>query len=67
LLTQGRAWEVALGLCKELQSQYETKLYAYQKLSDNLARQALLYAKIVAETRVYPMVRARASTPGSLV
>ena len=57
LLTQGRAWETALALCKELQGQYETQLYAYQRLSENLARQALLYAKIVQEPRVYPMVR----------
>ena len=39
LLGKGAAYESALVLCKELQEQYETQIFAYQRLSEILAHQ----------------------------
>ena len=39
LLGKGTAYESALVLCKELQEQYETQIFAYQRLSEILAHQ----------------------------
>jgi len=54
LLSKGRAWETAIGLCKELQQQYELHTFSYQRLSELLTHQATLYGKIVGEPRQFP-------------
>jgi len=50
---QGKCWENAIGLCKELSDVYETNLYDYTKLSDVLRRQAAFYEKITGTERLY--------------
>uniref|UniRef100_A0A1L8DMR3 Putative signaling protein n=1 Tax=Nyssomyia neivai TaxID=330878 RepID=A0A1L8DMR3_9DIPT len=48
---QGKMWETALGMCKELAEQYENKVYDYMSLSASHKRMADFYEKILKEMR----------------
>lgn len=50
-LSNGKAWETALVICKELQHEYETTSFNYSRLSDLLQLQAQLYASIAKGDR----------------
>ncbi|GAA5944251.1 guanine nucleotide exchange factor DCK1 [Sporobolomyces koalae] len=50
-LGKGKAWEVALGLCKEQQQEYEANTFNYVRLSALLSLQAQLYASIASSER----------------
>ncbi|KAI9140106.1 dedicator of cytokinesis-domain-containing protein [Paraphysoderma sedebokerense] len=50
---EGKCWESAIMLCKELAAQYETMIYDYQKLSEILKRQATLCNSIRTQERYY--------------
>ncbi|KAL2305520.1 hypothetical protein Nmel_007508, partial [Mimus melanotis] len=44
---QGKMWEEAIHICKELAEQYESHLFDYEMLSDILQREAKFYEKIL--------------------
>ncbi|KAI9274557.1 hypothetical protein BDA99DRAFT_568763 [Phascolomyces articulosus] len=52
-LEKGSAWELCIGLCKELAHQYENVIYDYIKLSEILQRQAQYAQDIVKKERYF--------------
>ena len=50
-LSKGKAWETALTICKELQHEYETKSFSYDRLAELLVLQSELYASILKADR----------------
>lgn len=56
-LSKGKAWEVALAICKELQHEYETQSFSYHRLSELLILQSELYANIVKSDRHFGYVQ----------
>ncbi|KAI9493267.1 hypothetical protein BDB00DRAFT_824192 [Zychaea mexicana] len=52
-LEKGSAWELCIGLCKELAHEYEFTLYDYVKLSEILQRQAQYAQDIVKKERYF--------------
>ncbi|XP_071543136.1 dedicator of cytokinesis protein 3 isoform X3 [Panulirus ornatus] len=48
---KGKCWEQGIPLLEELATQYRTRLFDYQKLSDVLKRQASFYEKILSGKR----------------
>ncbi|KAK4698793.1 hypothetical protein P7C70_g7476, partial [Phenoliferia sp. Uapishka_3] len=60
-LSKGKAWETALAICKELQHEYETTSFNYQRLSELLILQSELYASIARSDRVFGFVLPPAS------
>ncbi|TIB43241.1 hypothetical protein E3P86_00025 [Wallemia ichthyophaga] len=53
-LAAGKAFEVAIEVCKDLAHQYESKTYDYQKLADILTYQASLVDSIMKGDREFP-------------
>ncbi|XP_078368993.1 dedicator of cytokinesis protein 1-like [Oculina patagonica] len=53
-LDQGKTWEKAIELCKELTEQYELLLYDYVKLGDILKKQAKFFDNIMKQVRPEP-------------
>ncbi|KXN90212.1 Dedicator of cytokinesis protein 3 [Leucoagaricus sp. SymC.cos] len=53
-LGQGKAWETAIEICKELAFQHAGVTFNYSRLSEILRHQATLLEHIVAEQRYYP-------------
>jgi len=51
---KGKLWEEAIKLIKELRTEYEFRMYDYQKLADLLEMQATLVRKISSIERFYP-------------
>ncbi|NXJ84132.1 DOCK2 protein, partial [Trogon melanurus] len=51
---QGKMWEEAIHICKELAEQYESEVFDYEMLSDILQRQAKFYEKILKVLRPSP-------------
>lgn len=51
---QGKMWECALGICKELIKQYEEETFDYTQLSLLLMRMAKFYDSIVKQLRPEP-------------
>ncbi|XP_068800109.1 dedicator of cytokinesis protein 2-like isoform X3 [Struthio camelus] len=51
---QGKMWEEAIHLCKELAEQYESEIFDYEMLSDILQREAKFYEKILKVLRPSP-------------
>uniref|UniRef100_A0A803VGQ3 Dedicator of cytokinesis 2 n=1 Tax=Ficedula albicollis TaxID=59894 RepID=A0A803VGQ3_FICAL len=51
---QGKMWEEAIHICKELAEQYESHLFDYEMLSDILQREAKFYEKILKVLRPSP-------------
>ena len=47
----GKMWECALDLCKELAQQYENEIFDYMSLSELYENMSRLYRKILAEMR----------------
>ncbi|XP_059611933.1 dedicator of cytokinesis protein 1 isoform X1 [Phlebotomus argentipes] len=47
----GKMWECALAMCKELAEQYENKVFDYISLSDIHQKMAAFYGKILKEMR----------------
>jgi len=52
-LEEGKAWEKAVGICKELAHQYESNIFDYTKLSYILKRQAQLFESTLMIDRYY--------------
>ncbi|KAF9451260.1 hypothetical protein P691DRAFT_796987 [Macrolepiota fuliginosa MF-IS2] len=53
-LGQGKAWETAIEICKELAFQHSEITFNYSRLSEILKHQATLLEHIVNEQRYYP-------------
>ncbi|KAF5351982.1 hypothetical protein D9756_007382 [Leucocoprinus leucothites] len=53
-LGQGKAWETAIEICKELAFQHSEVTFNYSRLSEILRHQATLLEHIVTEQRYYP-------------
>ncbi|KAM9027371.1 dedicator of cytokinesis protein 2-like isoform 3-T3 [Ara ararauna] len=51
---QGKMWEEAIHICKELAEQYESEVFDYELLSDILQREAGFYEKILKVLRPSP-------------
>ncbi|NXC88556.1 DOCK2 protein, partial [Cercotrichas coryphoeus] len=51
---QGKMWEEAIHICKELAEQYESHVFDYEMLSDILQREAKFYEKILKVLRPSP-------------
>ncbi|NWV36779.1 DOCK2 protein, partial [Grantiella picta] len=51
---QGKMWEEAIHICKELAEQYENHVFDYEMLSDILQREAKFYEKILKVLRPSP-------------
>ncbi|XP_055653409.1 dedicator of cytokinesis protein 2-like isoform X2 [Falco peregrinus] len=51
---QGKMWEEAIHICKELAEQYESEVFNYEMLSDILQREAKFYEKILKVLRPSP-------------
>ena len=51
---RGKMWECALGVCKELVTQYEEETFDYLQLSVLLKRMAKFYDSIVKQLRPEP-------------
>uniref|UniRef100_A0A8C3Y0B4 Dedicator of cytokinesis 2 n=1 Tax=Catharus ustulatus TaxID=91951 RepID=A0A8C3Y0B4_CATUS len=51
---QGKMWEEAIHICKELAEQYESHMFDYEMLSDILQREARFYEKILKVLRPSP-------------
>ncbi|XP_009892091.1 PREDICTED: dedicator of cytokinesis protein 2-like [Charadrius vociferus] len=51
---QGKMWEEAIHICKELAEQYESEVFDYEMLSDILQREAKFYEKILKVLRPNP-------------
>ncbi|XP_064360000.1 dedicator of cytokinesis protein 2-like [Dromaius novaehollandiae] len=51
---QGKMWEEAIHICKELAEQYESEIFDYEMLSDILQREARFYEKILKVLRPSP-------------
>ncbi|KAM9236926.1 dedicator of cytokinesis protein 2-like [Leptosomus discolor] len=51
---QGKMWEEAIHICKELAEQYESEIFDYEMLSDILQREAKFYEKILKVLRPSP-------------
>uniref|UniRef100_A0A8C4V3W1 Dedicator of cytokinesis 2 n=1 Tax=Falco tinnunculus TaxID=100819 RepID=A0A8C4V3W1_FALTI len=51
---QGKMWEEAIHICKELADQYESEVFNYEMLSDILQREAKFYEKILKVLRPSP-------------
>ncbi|NWT06378.1 DOCK2 protein, partial [Mionectes macconnelli] len=51
---QGKMWEEAIHICKELAEQYESHFFDYEMLSDILQREAKFYEKILKVLRPSP-------------
>ncbi|XP_075772170.1 dedicator of cytokinesis protein 2-like isoform X2 [Pelodiscus sinensis] len=51
---QGKMWEEAIHICKELAEQYESEVFEYEMLSDILQRQARFYENILQVLRPNP-------------
>ncbi|NXP59859.1 DOCK2 protein, partial [Chloropsis cyanopogon] len=51
---QGKMWEEAIHICKELAEQYESHVFDYEMLSDILKREAKFYEKILKVLRPSP-------------
>ncbi|XP_064916112.1 dedicator of cytokinesis protein 2-like isoform X4 [Columba livia] len=51
---QGKMWEEAIHICKELAEQYESEVFDYEMLSDILQREAKFYEKILKVLRPSP-------------
>ncbi|ESO09209.1 hypothetical protein HELRODRAFT_109536 [Helobdella robusta] len=51
---EGKMWEKAIELCKELASQYEIETFDYPQLANMLRKQAGLYDKIMTTIRPEP-------------
>ncbi|NXU45970.1 DOCK2 protein, partial [Drymodes brunneopygia] len=51
---QGKMWEEAIHICKELAEQYESHVFDYEMLSDILQREAKFYEKILKVLRPNP-------------
>ncbi|NWH99046.1 DOCK2 protein, partial [Tichodroma muraria] len=51
---QGKMWEEAIHICKELAEQYESQVFDYEMLSDILQREAKFYEKILKVLRPSP-------------
>ncbi|KAF4791279.1 hypothetical protein TURU_131969 [Turdus rufiventris] len=51
---QGKMWEEAIHICKELAEQYESHMFDYEMLSDILQREAKFYEKILKVLRPSP-------------
>lgn len=51
--TKGKAWESAIGICKELTHQYETYTFNYARLAELLQHEAVLYDNIVKKERYF--------------
>ncbi|NXB23971.1 DOCK2 protein, partial [Rhagologus leucostigma] len=51
---QGKMWEEAIHICKELAEQYESHVFDYEMLSDILQREATFYEKILKVLRPSP-------------
>jgi len=51
---KGKLWEEAINLIKELRTEYEHRLFDYQKLADLLDNQAILVRKINSIERFFP-------------
>jgi dedicator of cytokinesis protein 3 len=60
-LGKGKAWEVALGICKELQHEYETRSFSYGRLAELLVLQSEFYTHIISTERpfLYAILLAR--------
>jgi hypothetical protein len=53
LLDRGKAWEIAIGISKELQDQYEHSAFDYKRNAELLSHQATLYDSIASDPRAY--------------
>ncbi|XP_067401888.1 dedicator of cytokinesis protein 2-like [Emydura macquarii macquarii] len=51
---QGKMWEEAIHICKELAEQYESEIFEYEMLSDILQREAKFYENILKVLRPSP-------------
>ncbi|CAM5142296.1 unnamed protein product [Natator depressus] len=51
---QGKMWEEAIHICKELAEQYESEVFEYEMLSDILQREAKFYENILKVLRPSP-------------
>uniref|UniRef100_A0A8C2TA25 Dedicator of cytokinesis protein 2-like n=1 Tax=Coturnix japonica TaxID=93934 RepID=A0A8C2TA25_COTJA len=51
---QGKMWEEAIHICKELAEQYESEIFDYEMLSKILQREAKFYEKILKVLRPSP-------------
>lgn len=51
---QGKMWEEAIHICKELAEQYESEIFDYEMLSEILQREAKFYEKILKVLRPSP-------------
>ncbi|KAL6474053.1 hypothetical protein MHYP_G00176140 [Metynnis hypsauchen] len=51
---QGKMWEEAIALCKELADQYEMEVFDYELLGENLKQQAKFYENIMKILRPKP-------------
>ncbi|XP_062488155.1 dedicator of cytokinesis protein 2-like isoform X2 [Pezoporus occidentalis] len=51
---QGKMWEEAIHICKELAEQYESEVFDYELLSDILQQEAGFYEKILKVLRPSP-------------
>ncbi|KAM6132363.1 LOW QUALITY PROTEIN: dedicator of cytokinesis protein 2-like [Pterocles gutturalis] len=51
---QGKMWEEAIHVCKELAEQYESEIFDYEMLSNILQREASFYEKILKVLRPSP-------------
>ncbi|XP_059577139.1 dedicator of cytokinesis protein 2 [Alligator mississippiensis] len=51
---QGKMWEEAIHICKQLAAQYESEVFDYEMLSDILKRKAKFYEKILKVLRPNP-------------
>ncbi|NXD17752.1 DOCK2 protein, partial [Nothocercus nigrocapillus] len=51
---QGKMWEEAIHICKELAEQYESEIFNYEMLSNILQREAKFYEKILKVLRPSP-------------
>ncbi|NXP20328.1 DOCK2 protein, partial [Scytalopus superciliaris] len=51
---QGKMWEEAIHICKELAEQYESHVFDYEMLSDILQQEAKFYEKILKVLRPSP-------------
>ncbi|ORZ40506.1 hypothetical protein BCR44DRAFT_1509724 [Catenaria anguillulae PL171] len=50
---EGKAWESAITVCKELLEYYESVVYNYERMAETLSKLAALYQSIIKEQRFY--------------
>lgn len=65
-LSNGKAWETALAVCKELAEEYATTSFNYARLSELLILQSELYASIATSDRHFGCVAQNFHLPFAL-